>query len=240
MPGISKNSFGDDTASLMRKISKSTEILLWVYGVGLAGMLVPFTHGVFTAIVPLNLIFAVVFLFFRMKPERRVVITGAFIMISTFFIEAAGVRTGIIFGSYSYGKTLGPALWDTPVIIGLNWFVLIYCTNAVARLLWTHIASHGRVAEAKMTRWIFIIISGSFLMVIYDLLLEPAAIRLDMWSWAGGVIPIRNFLAWLVISAVYQVIMKVTGEDKLNRRAMPLFVVQLVFFAVIDLYYAFF
>ncbi len=38
------------------------------------------------------------------------------------------------------------------------------------------------------------IITGSLLMVMYDIILEPAAVRLDMWSGECGVlIPLQNF-----------------------------------------------
>jgi putative membrane protein len=223
----------------MSRVSKPAEVLLWVYGVGLAGLLVPFTRNVFIAIIPLNLIFAALFLFYRMKPAARTVITGIFIIVTSFLIEAAGVNTGKIFGSYSYGRALGPVLWNTPLIIGLNWFILVYCTNAVARQLWKLITGQGHVIGYKIAEWIFIIITGALLMVGYDLLLEPAAIRLDMWSWEGALVPFRNFSAWFVISAFYHLVAKLAGEDRMNARALPLFAVQIVFFAVIDLSYAF-
>lgn len=49
--------------ALKPRLLKSTEILLWVYGVGLAGMLLPFSRELFKLITPLNLLFAAVFLF---------------------------------------------------------------------------------------------------------------------------------------------------------------------------------
>lgn len=223
----------------MRRIPKPVEILLWVYGVGLAGMLLPFTRHIFIAIIPLNLIFAALFLFFRMKPAARTIYSGILIFIVSFLIEATGVNSGRIFGSYSYGKALGPVLWNTPLIIGLNWFILVYCTNAIARQLWTLAGIQTRV-KTKLTELFFIVIAGSLLMVGYDLLLEPAAIRLDMWSWDGGVIPFRNFAVWFGLSAFFHLIMKAAGEDRLNKRALPLFIVQAAFFAVIDFYFALF
>jgi len=218
------------------KVSEATKILLWVYGVGLTGMLVPFAHDLFVLITPLNLLFAAAFLFWRNKPETKVIVTGLVIFITAFFIEAAGVNTDRIFGSYSYGKTLGPSVWNTPLIIGLNWFVLIYCTNAIARQLWSRLST-GKEVRSGLAECAFIIITGSLLMVLYDLLLEPAAMRLDMWSWDGGSIPFRNFIAWFGISLVYHLIFRLWGEGKLNNRALMLFIVQLLFFAVIDLFY---
>ena len=243
------------------QIQKPTEILLWVYGVGLAGMLLPFSRELFMMITPLNLLFATLFLFWGRWPAGRVIVTGFFIAIASFFVEALGVNTGRIFGAYSYGRTLGPALLNTPLIIGLNWFLLIYCTNVIGRLLWEQLSSgvtgqSGQVPHAgagmsghlpqgkkgwpgQIPESLFVVFTGSVLMVIYDLFLEPAATRLDMWSWEYGVIPLRNYLGWFLFSAVFHTIMRIMGEEKLNMRAVPLFAVQLVFFAVIDLFYEF-
>jgi len=220
-----------------RHILKSTEILLWVYGVGLAGMLIPFTRDLFIIITPLNLLFAAAFLFYGKLPSRRVIITGLVITIASFLIEAAGVNTGKIFGHYTYGRALGPALLNTPLIIGLNWFLLIYCTNIISRQLWEVLP--GRFTERSVAayRSMFVIFTGSLLMVLYDLFLEPAAMRLDMWSWEGDAVPMRNYLAWFIFSAIFHTVVRMWGEESVNRKALPLFAVQLTFFAVIDLFY---
>jgi hypothetical protein len=47
-----------------RRILKSTEILFWVYEVGLAGMFIPFSRDLFIIITPLNLLFAAQLAFF--------------------------------------------------------------------------------------------------------------------------------------------------------------------------------
>lgn len=220
------------------RILKSTEILLWVYGVGLAGMLLPFSRGIFTAITPLNLLFAALFLFWGRRPSQQVAISGVVIAVISFLVEAAGVNTGRIFGVYAYGNTLGPKLLNTPLIIGLNWFILIYSTNSVSRQLWNSFTGHRNLRYSSLKKSLFVIFIGSLLMVMYDLFLEPAAMRLDMWSWECGVIPLRNYLAWFFFSLVFHTFMRYRGEEEINGRALPLFAVQLGFFAVIDLFYA--
>jgi putative membrane protein len=219
------------------RILKSTEILLWVYGVGLAGMLLPFSRELFMIITPLNLLFAALFLFWGRWPARQVIFTGLFVAVASFFIEAIGTNTGRIFGVYSYGRTLGPALLDTPIIIGLNWFLLIYCTNVISRLLWERLSKGGTGSLDGLPESMFVIITGSLLMVAYDLVLEPAAMRLDMWSWECGVIPFRNYVGWFFFSALFHTVIRLWGEEEPNRRAVPLFAVQVGFFIVIDIFY---
>ncbi|MRR24134.1 carotenoid biosynthesis protein, partial [bacterium] len=137
----------------------------------------------------------------------------------------------------AYGNTLGPKLLNTPLIIGLNWFLLIYCTNVISRQLWQRIYDGKTGRRSGLIQSIFIVVTASLLMVFYDLLLEPAAIRLDMWSWECGIIPLRNFLAWFFFSLLFHIYVRYMGEEEINLRALPLFVVQLVFFATIDLFY---
>lgn len=219
------------------RILKSTEILLWVYGVGLAGMLLPFSRELFMMITPLNLLFAALFLFWGRWPARQVIFTGLFVAVASFFIEAVGTNTGKIFGVYSYGRTLGPALLNTPLIIGLNWFLLIYCTNVISRLLWERLSIGSELSRKGLPESMFVIVTGSLLMVVYDLFLEPAAMRLDMWSWECGVIPFRNYLGWFFFSVLFHTVISLWGEEEPNRRAVPLFAVQVGFFAVIDIFY---
>lgn len=225
---------------LKARITKPVEILLWVYAVGLTGMLLPFSRELFKTITPLNLLFAALFLFWGKRPSRRVIITGTFIAVASFFVEAAGVNTGRIFGTYIYGRTLGPALLNTPVIIGLNWFILIYCTNVISRRLWKMITAGVGVRQSGLAGSLFVILTGSLLMVMYDVVLEPAAVRLDMWTWECGIIPLQNFLAWFFFSALFHTVVRVWGEEEPNDRALPLFAVQLGFFSAIDLFYLLF
>ena len=43
----------------------------------------------------------------------------------TFVLEAIGVATGLIFGYYWYGNTLGFSLFEVPLLIGINWTLII-------------------------------------------------------------------------------------------------------------------
>lgn len=254
-----------------KRLTEPVKILLWVYGVGVVGMLLPFSRDLFVRITPLNLLFAAAFLFFGRKPAPGVWLVGIGIFIVSFLVEAFGVNTGRIFGEYAYGHALGPKLLNTPVIIGLNWFALIYCTNIISRRLWIAVAAGGSVrtyesggsvqaapangsdpsapsggnasrglpaGKNPFIQSLFVIVTGSLLMVGYDLLLEQAAIRLDMWSWGGENIPFSNYAAWFLLSLVFHTAMRLWGEDGDNERALPLFAVQIIFFAIIVGFYS--
>ena len=45
--------------------------------------------------------------------------------------EIIGVNTGLLFGDYQYGSVLGPKLFGVPLLIGLNWFIIVFCSGSV-------------------------------------------------------------------------------------------------------------
>ena len=49
-----------------------------------------------------------------------------------FFIEVMGVYSGLLFGEYHYGKTLGFQFLGVPLIIGVNWVLLVMSSFAVS------------------------------------------------------------------------------------------------------------
>lgn len=107
----------------------------------------------------------------------------ATVILGGFIIEVIGVKTGVVFGPYSYSDGLGWSLLDTPLIIGLNW-------------LFSHTA---RILRPKPIFIGFIkpFWASPFLMVFYDLFLEQVAPKLNMWHWQNEVIPLQNYLACL-------------------------------------------
>jgi putative membrane protein len=128
-----------------------------------------------------------------------------------------GVHTGFIFGVYEYGPTLGPALLSVPVMMGVNWLMLIYMIGHVSLL-----AGAGRWGRSVL---------GAALMVLMDVLIEPFAVRFDMWQWAGDQIPFQNYLAWFLISWVMLRYFHAHNLSAPNPVALPLFLIQLGFFA---------
>ena len=88
---------------------------------------------------------------------------------ATLIIEIIGVNTGVLFGTYAYGPAFGPRILHTPVLIGLNWLILIYCSAAIVN-------HHFKQRISRL-------LAGSLLMVAYDLILEYVAPIMDMWSW---------------------------------------------------------
>jgi len=201
--------------------SLSGKIFVIYYVVGVLGLGLPFSRDVFTQLTPFSLLlsFAVLLLYQgRWKPAY--VLSFVSIALLGFFVEVAGVLTGEVFGEYTYGKTLGLKLFNTPLMIGINWLMLIYCV-------------HAMLENSKITGWLKVMTGAAF-MVVYDVIMEPVAISLDMWSWGGGSIPLQNYVAWFMISLVFLTIMQLFGVKTQNRLAGWLFVVQTGFFLALN------
>ena len=116
---------------------------------------------------------------------------GAYVL--TFAAEAVGVATGAVFGEYVYGPTLGWKAWDVPVIIAFNWVMVVNGAVCLAdRILSLRAVFHRRIALPLLAG----AISAAF-----DWVMEPVAIRLDYWTWAGETIPLQNYAAWFVLAA---------------------------------------
>jgi putative membrane protein len=193
--------------------------------VGIAGFLFPSTRHIFNRLTPLALLLSAGFLIWFHQPKftKKMLVVFGIIFIFSFLVEAIGVKTGLIFGEYIYGNGLGLKLFETPLMIGLNWLMLIYCTQIIAE----------RISEDQTIRLFF----APFLMVIYDLVLEQAAPLLGMWSWAGGKIPVQNYVAWYLLAFLFHLLLQKTKTEFLNKMAIPVFVIQFLFFVVLVLYF---
>lgn len=136
-----------------------------------------------------------------------------------FVAEVVGVKTGLIFGNYSYGASLGIKMFEVPLLIGLNWLMLVYCSRAIV--------------ERYFSSALFRVVGGALLMVAYDLLVEFPAGRLDMWRWREGTPGVENFIGWFGVATLMHIIVEVTDFRFRNWLAMPLFIIQFVFFGLL-------
>lgn len=216
-----KNNITGIVNIIRTKEKKVRLILIIFFTVGVVGFALPVTSNFFTHLTPFAMLLSISALavFHRTDRYKKSLIIFSVIFISGFLIEAVGVRSGMIFGNYSYGTGLGLKLLDTPLMIGINWLLLVYCTSVIV--------------NSFPVNDVFKIISASLLMVVYDVLLEQTAPILDMWEFEGGYAPVQNYLSWFIISVTFLVFLKLTGIKIDNRMAPFIFVLQLAFFAAL-------
>ena len=135
-----------------------------------------------------------------------------------FFVEVLGVYSGLLFGEYHYGKTLGFQLLEVPLIIGVNWVILVVSSFAVSSYFVSNSISK--------------VVLSSFIMVLLDLMIEPVATRLDFWHWQTEIIPLQNYLMWFLVALLMNWILTF-NQFKFNvKLGFGLLISQVLFFTL--------
>ena len=193
-----------------------------VYAVGITGLYIAGTRNQFIGLTPVNLILSLIApLIFQKKWTFGLLIALVSVAICGFFIEYAGVHTGLIFGKYHYGTTLGPGWENIPYMIGVNWAMMVYFVVS---------ALSGRIGNA----W-GIALAGAAIMTIYDFIMEPVAVWMGMWYWAKGIVPLQNYIAWFICSFLLIRLYLWFTKPERNSIAGALFIIQLLFFGLVRL-----
>jgi bisanhydrobacterioruberin hydratase len=211
-------------AFLNRNTKNTILFFIIFYSVGIAGMLFPFTFPLFVKLIPLALLLSFTALAFfhdgKLTSAHAFVFSAIFV--TGFLIEAIGVNTGVIFGQYHYGSSLGLKLFNTPVIIGLNWLLLVYLTASMLEKTAMH-------AALKVG-------TGALLMLGYDLIIEQVAPVLDMWYWHHDGVPAQNYISWFVIAVIFHALIRGFRLKTSNKLAPVLFACQVIFFFVLFIF----
>ena len=124
-----------------------------------------------------------------------------------YFIEQLGVTTSWPFGEYLYSKTLGPKIFDVPLVVPFAWVMIAHPCLVAAR----------RIAKS----WVFLY--GAALMMAWDLFLDPLMVSAGRWTWVvkgahipyQPEIPISNAFGWLLSGMALMTILHfVTPRDR--------------------------
>ncbi|MBC8110067.1 MAG: carotenoid biosynthesis protein [Verrucomicrobia bacterium] len=189
-----------------------------MYITGLIGLNLADSRAIFRWFVPWHLLAnAVLLLYFHEDWNRHFFIFCVVTYLTGFLVEWAGVETGVIFGKYWYGNTLGLKLAGIPLMIGVNWLVLVYIT--------------GVLCEPLKVHFLFKAILAASLMTGLDFLIEPVAMKHDFWQWENSVVPFRNFVGWWLTALLLQVLFQKLTFEKKNPFAWWVFGLQILFFA---------
>lgn len=202
------------------QIQEVKKFVLIFYLVGLLGFLFPYSKDIFIKIIPPALLLSTYLLaIYHERYTRKSVLIFFLIFTLGFFIEVIGVNTGLIFGTYTYGKGLGLKVLNTPLMIGVNWLFLTYTSISL-------------VEKLKLKQG-FTILLAPLLMVLYDIILEQLAPKMDMWSWQGSTIPLSNYIAWYLFGVAFAAIFRIFRIDTKNPLANILFSCQFLFFVLL-------
>lgn len=190
------------------------------YTVGILGLSFAFSFSYFVKLTPLALLLSfVILLFYHKHFTIKTGLIFSLIFLIGFGIELLGVHTKMIFGSYSYGDSLGLKILDTPLIIGVNWLLLVYLANSVLDKL-----------KLKAAIKIFL---AALILLTYDLILEQVAPLIHMWSWESDTVPLQNYLAWFVLALIFSALLSWSKVNLKNRIAPVILICQSLFFILL-------
>jgi len=188
------------------------------YFVGFLGHIFKVTRPYMLAMTPY---FLVIFGILAILPvlrekSRGVLFWAAGTMMVTFFLESLGTKTGLVFGAYTYGRTLGVSLLEVPPVIAFNWLLVVIGSIILSSFI---------TKKAFFTA----LFAGAFA-VLFDFVMEPIAITFSYWWWHGEVIPLQNYIAWFLIAFASALVFGLMKLDVKSRIPMIYVLVQFAFF----------
>lgn len=205
------------------KIKICSFLVVLFHAVGLAGFLIPDFEQLFIRLVPFHLLLMLLLLVVTADDKSTSLkIFALLVYVLGFLIELIGVNTGLIFGGYTYGSALGIKLWATPLMIGVNWMILVYSAGIF-------------LEKFKIGSNVLFSIFGALILTGIDFLIEPVAVRFDYWSWDQGVIPVQNYIGWYLFSFLLFMLFRKMNFRKENNVAILLLVVQTIFFLILNI-----
>lgn len=194
----------------MEQQTPKGKVLVWLMAILVAGVLVlslvrglPKQGVEFIAMPLVGVAFCLASSIYLAGHRAAFLFLGVTVVLS-WVAEELGVRTGFIFGEYSYTSLLGPKLGSVPLVIPLYWFMIVYISYILANLM-----SEGTpVASPRLTpvRILLRALLTGLLATNYDLSFDPYMSQVvKAWIWAPtnpnssffGV-PFHNFYGWLV------------------------------------------
>lgn len=189
--------------------------------VGLVGFLVPATHPYFMKMVPFHLLLMFAIIVFTYNGDvKRLSLFVCGVFLCGWLVEVLGVHTGKIFGSYYYGDTLGYKIAAVPLLMGVNWVILIFSIGQMMKSL-------------KIRNSILASLSGALILIIFDFFMEPVAMKFDYWQWDWHEVPLQNYIAWFIVSVILLKFYYALGLKQQKYIGTAMFVAQLIFFVVL-------
>lgn len=216
---------------------KAAVIAVLFHVIGLTGILF-FNRQLFVSLTPFNLLLSAGLLIYTQEEKNRhffLFVLACFVV--GFAAEYIGVNHQLLFGRYVYLKPMGMQWQQVPLVIGINWFMIMYCCGVSIQLLlnklWNMLKDADQPARNNVG-FIAVVLDAALLAVFFDWLMEPVAIKLGWWKWLGdGSVPLLNYLSWFGISALLLLLFRLLSFSKQNQFAVNLLLIQLMFFLIL-------
>lgn len=187
--------------------------------IGILGFAIPFTHDIFRHIIPFSiLLMTIIILVYHRPLDMRFWQITLLVAFLGFGFEVAGIKTGLLFGDYKYGSILGPKLAEVPIIMGLNWVLMVY----------------GGVAIASRTGMPVVPVSlvSAFILTVSDLIIEKFAMLTGMWTWVDGNPPLMNYAGWFIVAFLLSLLYYSSVKSEIRKVAIYIYIYQMILFVL--------
>lgn len=214
-------------AALSEQFSRYKQVLLIglliiFYTVGVVGLSIEEYRSNFLSLSFFNLALSFALLLMgRNLQSLRLYVFIFFAFVVGVGVELIGVHTGYLFGDYAYGESLGVKFYDVPIIIGINWGMLVIISASVTQ-------------RFQMNKFLQAVVASLF-MLLLDVLIEPVAVESDYWTWEGDVIPLFNFVCWFGVALLLQFVYFGLNLAEKNKVATALYCIQFMFFLILNI-----
>ncbi|MES2558574.1 MAG: carotenoid biosynthesis protein [Bacteroidota bacterium] len=155
--------------------------------------------------------------------DPRFVAYAMIVFVFGWILSYAGVETGVVFGQYFYGNNLGYKVLDIPIVIGLSWLLLNYCSSIIAHRLCSQ--------SVMLNRWFPKAFLAATLMVLLDVFMEQAAPMYDYWYWKNQTVPMQNYTAWFAFAFAFNYLFQRLEINAQNKVAIAWYIIMIVFYA---------
>ncbi len=147
------------------------------------------------------------------------VVLGALALI----VETLAIVTGFPYGHFGYSDLIGYRLFGyAPWTVALAWTPLVLAAYAVAR--------------RTINNAVFRIAAIASTLVVFDLVLDPGAVKLGFWRYEGGGlyygVPLSNFLGWLFTGAIAAIVLEIFVVIKKPLLPAPVQLISSTFFII--------
>lgn len=150
-----------------------------------------------------------------------------FVFSSSLLFEIIAFKNGKIVGRFNYCEQIWLKFAGIPVTMGLKWFIMIAASNAT-----TVITAHYLKIRSIHLR---IFLAGGFLVLLYYFM-EPVGMFLNYWSWSDGYVPVKSYLAWLILGVFYLYILHFFRIEIKGRLLVTSYLVFILYFMAMQVF----
>ena len=143
---------------------------------------------------------------FRYLGARRAALSVLTLSAFGFAIETIGVATGLPYGEFFYGDSLGPKALDlVPYLLPISYLPLVIGAVAAS---WSD--------SLFLNHRSLLVFRSALLLTLMDGVLDPGAASLGFWVWPeGGAyygVPLSNYAGWLLSGSLAVALLLAVGR----------------------------